>query len=61
MKRGDIVTTYFDPMTEKNPEGKAKLLKIILDMGPWEKDRAERWEVQLDNGDIVDRNIRVKV
>lgn len=39
MKKGDIVTIYQDPLTEKNKEGQARLLRFINedhDMEFWE-------------------------
>lgn len=59
MKKGDIVTIYQDPLTEKNVEGQAQLGRFI------NEDRAlEFWEVKfLDGGDgdpLVDRFIKKK-
>jgi hypothetical protein len=41
MKKGDTVTIYQDPLTKKNPEGKAKLIKFIS-----ESHDMEFWEVK---------------
>jgi hypothetical protein len=55
MNKGDIVTIYEDPLTEKKAEGKAKLIRPILS----ESDNdLEYWEVKFENGDIVLRWIR---
>ncbi|KKN87470.1 hypothetical protein LCGC14_0259250 [marine sediment metagenome] len=46
MKPGDTVTIYEDPMTQRVPEGEAKLIKkISTSMG------GERWIVRFDDGD----------
>lgn len=31
MKVGDVVMIYEDPISEKKPEGKAKLLELLMD------------------------------
>lgn len=35
MKKGDIVTIYEDPITKKNPEGKAKLVNRLDEDSIW--------------------------
>jgi hypothetical protein len=54
MKVGDVVTIYEDPLTEKKPEGKGKLQRLILDDG----DR-ELWEIIFyPSGDNCNRWIK---
>jgi hypothetical protein len=42
MKEGDIVTIYLDPVTEKNPEGSARLLERLRDT----RFTQEYWQVR---------------
>ena len=57
MKKGDTVTIYQDPLTKKNVEGQARLLKFIK-----EAHELEFWQVKfLDGGvgdPLVDRFIK---
>ena len=48
MKVGDIVTVYCDPITEKEPEGKAKLLRRIPRRLPY---LFTSWEVLFEGED----------
>ena len=41
MKAKNIITIYIDPLTEQQPEGKAKLLKLIK-----KNDIEEYWKVK---------------
>lgn len=54
MNKGDIVTIYQDPVSQKKAEGKAKLLQLLLE---GEED-FEYWKVEFENGDKVCRWIR---
>lgn len=48
MKKGDVVMIYQDPITQKKPEGKAKLLKLEI------RDKSgemEYWKVLFKNED----------
>lgn len=57
MKVGDVVEIYEDPLTEKKPEGRAKLQRFILDHGD-----KELWEVISErSGDNCNRWIKKKV
>jgi len=57
MQKGDIVMIYEDPITEQKPEGKAKLLKLILG-STYE---LETWQVKfLNDGVVTARHIKVK-
>ncbi len=54
MKKGDIVTVYLDPLTEKSPEGQAQLLERLDTKGKYRS--REYWQVKfLNGGDIVAR------
>jgi len=53
MKKGDVVTVYEDPISQKKVEGKAKILKVHA------KPHYYR-VVFIDYGDIVDRFIYPK-
>ncbi len=47
MKKGDVVMIYKDPITEKEPEGKARLVKK-----QHESDYSEFWQVAfVEDGD----------
>ena len=41
MKVGDVVVIYEDPLTQKKPEGKATLIKLVMD-----DVEMQRWEVE---------------
>lgn len=45
MKPDDVVTIYEDPLTEKKPEGQARLVKLMFP--PNYNPDMELWEVQL--------------
>ena len=54
MRKGQIITIYEDPLTERKPEGEARLLRKIA-----ENDEFEDWEVEfLDNGYVTGRVIQ---
>lgn len=60
MKKDDIVIIYEDPLTEKNPEGKAKLIKKIIDTRQGNGNQ-EYWTVRfLSDNFICDRFISIK-
>jgi hypothetical protein len=46
MKKGDTVTIYQDPLTKKNKEGQARLVRLINDGGEF-----ECWKVRFLGGD----------
>lgn len=57
MKKGDVVTIYEDPITQKKPEGRARLIsRDIKAVG----DGLEYWSVQFleDYEDITQRFIK---
>jgi len=49
LKKGQIVTIYEDPLTQKKPEGKAKLLSCI---GKPINQPLERWWIQFLDDDF---------
>lgn len=57
MKKGDTVTIFDDPYTERQIEGKAKLIRRI----PFKDSQIERWLVRFENGDTAERFIRIGV
>lgn len=57
MQRGDIVTIYQDPVTQKNPEGQARLTRLIA---PDDGDGMSRWVVRFlddDSGQGYTRSV----
>ena len=59
MKKGDVVMIYSDPITEKEKEGKAKLLECVSDRS--DSCATEYWEVKfLTDGFITHRFIKKK-
>lgn len=51
MKLGDTITIYNDPITKKQPEGEAKLLRLIS-----EEKNQDFWKVKfLSDGHITTR------
>lgn len=61
MKKGDIVTIYEDPITEKKPEGRARIIcKFISDLGEVEGFTLARYEVEFLNepGRTFERTIK---
>ena len=59
MKKGDVVMIYIDPMSEKEKEGKAKLLECVSNRG--DNCATEYWEVKfLIDGFVTHRFIKKK-
>lgn len=55
MEKGDIVTVYSDPITQKNPEGEAKLLTLLQEIKP---NHLAYWQVRfLSDNFICERQI----
>jgi hypothetical protein len=48
MKAGDIVQIYSDPLTEKSPEGKARLVRYEGSLGQWQGRKIESWAVEFE-------------
>ncbi len=46
MKRGQKVTIYQDPITRQRPEGKAKLIGRVSEIGVYEGHPVVRWQVE---------------
>lgn len=58
MRVGDVVMVYEDPMTEKIPWMKAKLLKLVCpEWGWWEGRQLKRWEVRLTKVGLGEESI----
>jgi hypothetical protein len=58
MKAGDKVRVYYDPLTQEEFEGDAKLKKFEMHVGVYEGQNLSRWRVRF-SGDTKDvtRNI----
>ena len=55
MKKGDVISIYYDPITQQDEEGKARLIKKKLDLG----NGMEYWTVKfIGNGDIPSQSYR---
>ena len=50
---GDVVTIYQDPITQQEPEGKARLLRILAKNGG--TPQGEFGKVRFANGDFAER------
>lgn len=58
MKQGDRVNIYHDPLTERELEGKAQLLKRVTEnVGSWEGRTISLWEVKFADGAKVWRKV----
>ena len=55
MKKGQWQTIYLNPLTQRNPEGVAKLIQCLQKT---EGDAMERWRVRFNDGTTVDRKIK---
>jgi hypothetical protein len=49
MKKGDIVKIYQRPLTQKDYEGKAKLIKRVEGIDLYNGIVLERWEVEFES------------
>lgn len=47
---GDIITVYYDPVTQKQPEGRAKLLQLLVD-----RDDRQFWQVSFVDDEPSDQ------
>ena len=57
-----IKQIFYDPLTEKNPEGEAELLKLINIIGYYKGHKIELWKVRfLDDGACCLRKVKVKI
>jgi len=55
MKNGDIIKIYYDPLTKKDFEGEAKLIKKL----PFNGDN-ELWQVKfINDGFVCDRFVNI--
>ncbi len=45
LKKDEIRTIYADPLSEKRPEGKARLVNYVRDAGFYDGCTVEYWEV----------------
>lgn len=51
------MNVYEDFISRQKPEGKAKLVKRLLNNHPDVVPKVELWSVQFESGDVVDRFI----
>ena len=61
LNKNDLVTIFQDPLTEREEEGKARLIQYKSDLGFYKGNTVEVWKVQfLSDGFFCDRRILVK-
>lgn len=55
LSKGNVVMIYQDPLTERKPEGTAKLVNRLNDVGVWQGRNLVRWEVKFYDERTLER------